>query len=320
MFKINDFFLILLFTILVVLIFLNFKKDSFENQEKIPKNIYVKLLWGICNRLRTIRKLYAYCLDNNINLYIIDNKTYNDTEKNAFPISIKELLINIPINIISENEIPKNVNNLINKDNGCECKQPHLKDKYTDNVLLHCCDYLNDKYNNDNRFYKLMEKNITLPNNIKLMIDKIKNNKAIGVHIRQGSVFDYYQKNFFGDKPSKENDEPYFCCFEDSSKNLSYCPKNVVSIEKFINKMNEFPKDKMFYICSDRTGCVLKLLQIFKDRLLYNPIIVHKKEIDIMPDFYDWYCLQFCSEIITTWQSSYSGEASILNNIKRINA
>lgn len=107
MFKINNYILILLLTILVVLIFLNFRKDPFENQEKIPKNIYVKLLWGICNRLRTIRKLYAYCLDNNINLYIIDNKTYNDTEKNAFPISIKELLVDIPINIISDNEIPK---------------------------------------------------------------------------------------------------------------------------------------------------------------------------------------------------------------------
>ena len=308
--------LILFIVIVTLVIFIN--KDLFTNNYSNIKNIYVKLNWGILNRLRTIRKLYSFCLDNNINLYIIDNLSYVDTEKNSFPISIKEFLNELPLNFINYNNLPKNIKNISNNKK-CECEYNNIINKNEDTILISCCDFIHKKYEKDNRFYKLIQKNINIPNHIHETIKIIIKKKAIGVHIRQGSVYDYYQNNFFGSKVNYNDKEPYFCCFKESNKNLSYCPSNVVKLENFISEMNTYPKNTYFYVCSDRTGCILNLLQDFKDRIIYNPIYVHKKEIDVKTDFYDWYCLQFCSKLITTWQSSYSQEASLLYNLKKKN-
>jgi len=318
----NKYFAVLLIIILAILIccFLFYKHEISENLglfKNLPKDIYVKLNWGICNRLRTIRKLYAFCLENKINLHIIDNLTYNDSTRNAFPISIRQLLHNVPINIISNVNIPKDVK-VLNNGSMCECSYAYLNNKFSDKVLISCCDFIHEKYDKDNQFYKLMEKYIKLPDNIVKKINEIKQKKAIGVHIRQASVFDYHHENFFGDSPEKNDEEPHHCCFVDKTKNLSYCPKKAVPIDHFIKKMNTYPKDQKFYVCSDRTGCILILVQKFQDRIISNPIYLHKKETNIMVDFYDWWCLQYCSTIITTWQSSYSREASILNNSKKI--
>ena len=306
---------IVFIVIMSLVIFSN--TDLFTDNYSNIKNIYVKLNWGILNRLRTIRKLYAFCLDNNINLYIIDNLSYVDTEKNSFPISIKEFLNEIPLNFINLNDLPTTIKKISNNKK-CECEYNSIK-KNDGTILISCCDFIHEKYEKDNRFYKLIQKNINIPEHIRETIKIIIKKKAVGVHIRQGSVFDYYQNNFFGSKTNYYDKEPYFCCFKETNKNLSYCPNNVVKLENFISEMNTYPKNTYFYVCSDRTGCILNLLQDFKDKIIYNPIYVHKKEIDVKTDFYDWYCLQFCTKLITTWQSSYSQEASLLYNLKKKN-
>jgi len=307
---------ITLFILFIYIIIRKYNNYVFFTNLSNTKKIYVEATWGLCNRLRTFRTLYGFCLDNRIDLYIIDT----DDSEDAFPISYKKVLPGVPLNIIAKNDIPKNIQNIINTkpNKSCTIEYKYLDTNNKDIIYLKCCEFSHDKYKSDNRFYKLIEDNIILPKNILDIKNKIIKENAIGIHIRQGSVFDYYKNNFFGYKHNLKDKEPYFCCYEDKSKNLSYCPDNIKPLEKYIKKINELPKETYFYATSDRTGCLLSLKQILKEKLILNHIYLHEKHINIIKDFYDWYCLQFCSKIITSSHSSYSHECTILNNIKKI--
>ena len=152
---------------------------------------------------------------------------------------------------------------------------------------------------------------------------KIKSNRSnvIGVHIRQGNVNDWHRGYFYGDEwnniSTKEPESsPHFCCFEDSSKNLSACPSNIQHIEQYVTKMRTYPKNTSFFVCSDRIGCLVYLHQIFPNRIIMNEAIIEGKDVDTKRGFDDFICLGACSEIITSKVSSFSDEAKIIRNIK----
>jgi len=63
---------------------------------------------------------------------------------------------------------------------------------------------------------------------------------------------------------------PQFCCFNDESKNCSAPPSNIEYIDAYINKTNTYPVDTIFFVCSDQTGCLLYLHQMFPNRMMLS--------------------------------------------------
>tara|TARA_Y100000389_G_C17023409_1_gene299938 strand:- start:28 stop:495 length:468 start_codon:yes stop_codon:yes gene_type:complete len=142
---------------------------------------------------------------------------------------------------------------------------------------------------------------------------------AIGVHVRQGNVNDWERGFFFNDewKDISKRDPtsaPLMCCFKDETKNLSACTSNVTHLERYIEKMNEFP-NAVFFVCSDRPGCLLYLYQKFPNRILSNPPSVEKATIDTDSGMKDFICLSKCTTILCSKLSTFCNEASRINSI-----
>jgi hypothetical protein len=134
---------------------------------------------------------------------------------------------------------------------------------------------------------------------------------VVGVHIRQGNISDYHQKYFFGEweHDGNDNDLPLMCCYEDTSKNLSSCSRQVVGIERYLDAMRNEPEHARFFVCSDRPGCILAVEQAFPGKLIYNSITIDH-DVDFVRGFCDWWCLANCKKMLLSSASSFSIEAA----------
>jgi hypothetical protein len=73
----------------------------------------------------------------------------------------------------------------------------------------------------------------------------------------------------------------------------------------------------LFFICTDRPGCLLVLEQEFPRKIVHNGI--HAKfNIDTISSFCDWYCLSQCNELILSGISSFSGEAMKIKDLDHV--
>lgn len=275
----------------------NYTIETIENKilyNKENKTIYLTPIWGMCNQLRTLRKYYADSIDNNYNIILFKD----DSTDYTFDFS---KIKGIPFKIITS--LPPNIKHNLNPGK-CECESDHNKD----NTYYNCCDLWNDKYNNDNRFY-----NIILPSVNHDLGNHIKNNNVIGVHIRQGTEYDYNKQYFFSHW-QQDNKDVNMCCYDNDEAS---CAPAAANLQLFINEMSKGKYNKYeFFICTDRNNCIKQLLSHYKfyDKLLYNDIDAFNED----KDFIDFYCLSQCNKIICASYSSFSKEASVVNNTELI--
>tara|TARA_Y100000389_G_C17470688_1_gene530392 strand:+ start:2471 stop:3430 length:960 start_codon:yes stop_codon:yes gene_type:complete len=283
--------------------------------------MFIKPMWGIGNRLRTIRKLIPVAKYTNRRIILIeheDDGLQKITMKKLFGIPFLHIPMYLFILIYSRTCVTIKYN--------VECTLKYDIQEIVDksvgrNVLMIGCEVNINKINMEDRsLYDIW--NPYKDNNTNTLINQIKshNGKVIGVHIRQGNINDWERGYFFseewrGIKDKEPESAPHFCCYEDKSKNLSACTSNVQGLEGFIREMKKYPKDVKFFICSDRTGCMLHLYQLFPQRIISNSVDIETPKLDIYKGMQDFLALSECDEIIVTNVSSFSKEASMIRNI-----
>jgi hypothetical protein len=191
--------------------------------------------------------------------------------------------------------------------------ESHKETKY---VAIKSCEIVVPNFTVQNLFYKIIQPTSETYQRMSSVMTEIgrNHNNVVGVHIRQGNIPDYRQQYFFGDWKNDGNDLPLFCCFDDKSKNMSSCRNEAIGLEKFIVEMEKEPAHIKFFICSDRPGCILSLEKKFPKRLLYNRISIDH-DVNYIDGFCDWWCLAHCGKMLLSGPSSFSVEATKVNNV-----
>jgi hypothetical protein len=290
-------------------------------KERMLPTLYVYPLWGIGNRLRTVRVCYNIAQQSGHAIVIVDHID------EGFDHPSLTALAGLPFRHISEKSFKRmNLPTLgYNEECTLRVSRENLDIFANRSFCIKACeiDIIGETHlNESNTLYKHVKFN--LPFEYHSMFASIRNNpKVIGVHIRQGSVNDWSRGYFFGDewkdiKIKKPETSPQFCCFDDASKNLSACASNVVAVDKYINRMKQFASDTIFFICADRTGCLLYLHQLFPGRVIMLPLSLETEKVSSQRGMADFYGLSLCSTILISRLSSFSNEASRVNNSRLI--
>ena len=305
---------ILLFIVMALVYFVGTKKNNV---------LYVWPLWGIGNRLRTLRVCFAISKYMKKEMVIIEHEDegFKGSISKIFGLPFKTVSLKYFLTVISPlQNVP-----VVNYTEQCANRLSYdiLSKHKNTSVCFKGCEIRFDSDNlnfvNDRSLYSYIH--FTPPTvSIDKVLHEIRTKSAIGVHIRQGNVNDWERGFFFNDEwrgISKKEPEsaPLMCCFEDKSKNLSACTSNVTYLERYIKKMKTFPNDTTFFICSDRPGCMLYLHQLFPNRIISNSLAIETKLIDTMRGVYDFYCLSQCTKIIATDVSTFCDEARRIGNI-----
>jgi hypothetical protein len=286
-------------------------------KERMLPTLYVYPLWGIGNRLRTVRVCYNIAQQSGHAIVIVDHID------EGFDHPSLTALAGLPFRHISEKSFKRmNLPTLgYNEECTLRVSRENLDIFANRSFCIKACeiDIIGETHlNESNTLYKHVKFN--LPFEYHSMFASIRNNpKVIGVHIRQGNVNDWSRGYFFNDewKDKQLNDpdtSPQFCCFEDASKNLSACTSNVVAVDKYINRMKQFASDTVFFVCADRTGCLLYLHQMFPKRIIMLPLSLETEKVNSQRGMADFYGLSLCPTIMVARLSSFSNEASRVNN------
>tara|TARA_Y100000996_G_C22535895_1_gene648266 strand:- start:984 stop:2036 length:1053 start_codon:yes stop_codon:yes gene_type:complete len=328
------FSIILIIFIIVCFIFRNKKQITQPNKNIsiFDKNnlLILKPMWGVGNRLRTIRKGYALCKYLGRELIIVERKDEgfdHDSMKELFGIEDIIFLTNQEFKLFQRDKEKKGLFQKVRRDENICNTNVNMDivkklNENKDNVLyFKSCGLHFDKQ------YDYIYKNYSFYNEVKSFLTKNTesiqshfninpNTKVVGIHIRQGSISDYIKGNFFGKWDNSDKTlKPFFPQFKDKSKNLSAYHPKAPPIEYFINIMNQYDTSVKFFICSDRTGVLLYLHQLYPDRILMNPLIIQNDLPNSLYGFKDFLMLSKCDEIIATGVGSFSTEAYKIRNI-----
>lgn len=284
--------------------------DDSESSNDNTKYIVVDAEWGMCNRLRTYNTVYEMAMRVQRQMIIV-----NDTDQyKEFFGGDWEMLINVPVPMVKKSFLDgKDMKKLgtPNEDCGVTLSIEELAKETDKYVLIRSCEVVVGDLDIKNEFYHLMRPSRQVQDVIKDPLERIRRDKCVGVHIRQGNISDYNYGYFFGKWDNSAKQNPLMCCFADTNKNLSACPENVIVIERFVEAMRAEPETTSFFVCTDRPGCMLWLEQAFPKRIVYNKIQV-EYDVDHFLAFCDWYCLAHCHKMILTGPSSFSTEAAKL--------
>ena len=214
--------------------------------------MYVFPLWGIGNRLRTLRVCYNIAQQSGHAIVIVDNID------EGFDHPSLTALAGLPFCHISRKSFERMNLPMLTHNDSCILRIPRTDlDIYANRsfCIQGCAVEITDEthLNESNTMYKLLKFN--LPPEYHSMFASIRNNpKVIGVHIRQGSVNDWSRGYFFNENEWKDiqnlkpETSPQFCCFEEASINLSACTSSVVAVDKYINRMKQFASDTVFFV------------------------------------------------------------------------
>jgi hypothetical protein len=184
------------------------------------------------------------------------------------------------------------------------------------NILVHCCGLTVPGLVGVDTFYRSLRPSpriMELAGPVLRRFDEARdrNKEVVGVHIRQGSIEDYHTGLFFGAWPNDGKHPPTLCCFEDHTKNVSSCAPSSSGIERFVRAMHAHTNDTVFFVCTDRPGCVLFLEQEFPGRLVYSASALRvESDVDLFGAFCDFHCLAQCDRLILSEVSSFSREAA----------
>ena len=293
-----------------------------DNAKGRKKRLFVRAMWGLANHLRTYNVAYELSLELNRQMIIVNHRDYE-----FYQVDFNDFahLDGIEIQTINEIELKSMMSKSAkvisyNVPNDCTLKLSESEwdalDRYDDIVLVVCGIIEFDNLKINNVFYNALRPTPIVMNMMENVLDRMADYKAlgksvVGVHIRQGSIQDYYTGYFFGSWENSEKKPPTMCCFDNESKNLSSCPDSASGIERFVSHMKKQSKKTVFFVCSDRPGCILYLEQEFPGRIIYNPQTALRVEtkVDTLGAFCDWYCLSRCDHLILTGVSSFSTEA-----------
>lgn len=147
---------------------------------------------------------------------------------------------------------------------------------------------------------------------------------TIGVHIRHGTPLDYKRNYFFGPWPEHLGNDPerthvpQACCWADAAKSTDSCPDKFSPMEAFVQAMRKAPKDATFFVCSDRPGCLDVLREEFgSDRVVMSdPAVVGARDsTDNLGALVEWYCLSQCDRILMSLSSSFGREAAFVRGV-----
>lgn len=305
------------FKMLIFIVFIVFIRNCMRMKRK--PILYVWPLWGIGNRLRTVRICHNIACRLGHELIVIEHFDDGFDE----PSLVK--LLNLPFRSIHLSKF-KHLSNvpLLEYNDQCTLKiTTDELDKYKGkSFCIKACEInvQNDNsLNEDNSLYNHVKFNIRSEDAAALSTI-FSGRNLVGVHIRQGNVNDWSRGYFFNEewrniREREPNSSPQFCCFKDSSKNLSACTSNVTSVELFVQRMKEFPPDTEFFVCADRTGCLLYLHQMFPNRIHMLPIAMQTDKVNTKMGLADFYGLTMCSSVIVSKVSSFADEARRVNNI-----
>jgi hypothetical protein len=292
----------------------------YQSLRKDEKVLYVEAVWGLGNRLRTFNIAYELAKKLDLHMVIVMEDTFDERIFDAYP---NDLFVEPDIGIVKKSSLT-NVDYYkieYNVEGDCSLKYSYAdflaaRRKNT-NLYIYCCGLRIPDLTIENIFYKQLKPTYKVMQRIEPTLNKFVGKTVVGVHIRQGSIGDYYYGNFFGDWDNKDDKPPTMCCYKDKTKNLSTCPESAPHLERFIDAMKKETSADYFFICSDRPGCLLVLEQEFPQRLLYNNLSI-TYNIDSFNAFCDWYCLSQCSKLILTGISSFSGEALKVKNSSHV--
>jgi hypothetical protein len=282
--------------------------------------LYVEANWGLGNRLRTYSVAYelAHRLNRKMVIVIEDN-----WDKRIYDAHPNDLFSEPDIRVIKKAALMGVVYHqlIYNVPNDCSIEKSLADftalDRHT-NLLIYCCGLRVPGLEVGNIFYKQIKPSNTVMTRISPILMQFVGKKVVGVHIRQGSIGDYYYGNYYGKWDNAENKPPTLCCWKDATKNVSACPDAATPLDGFIEAMKRETNVDLFFICSDRPGCMLALEQEFPKKLVYNNMSVNY-EIDTVSAFCDWYCLSQCDKLILASNlSSFSGEAIKVKNTEHV--
>jgi hypothetical protein len=283
------------------------KKSAMTTQ----KTLYLRTMWGLANRLRTMRIAYDATQKLGWRLVVVhvNDKGYDGASpEDLFVVPGIEYARAIPS---GTKVIMYNVKNDCSLDMSLEKIEAKARDRAA--IAIHSCG-LKIAGVPDERPCAMYDVMRPTPKVLKACNATLAALAAtahpVGVHIRQGSVPDFKLGYFFGKwDNSDQSVMPVGCCINDAKEKVP-CPENAPVADRFVAKMRAMPDDAVFFVCSDRPGCIEYLEDLFPGRIATNPW-VETFENDAFGAFCDWYCLTKCSTLILSGTSSFSREAEM---------
>ncbi len=292
-----------------------------SNRPSGTGRLFVRGMWGLANHLRTYNTAYDLAQELGRKLVIVNNRDFA-----FYQVDFADYAVlkgdGLDVQFISADELDNtlSVSHKVVIYNQQDCTMYNSPSEWDDinhhdDIVINACGLIPyDGLPITDRFYKALMPNDKVISMIKPVMDRIiqcraNDQRVVGVHIRQGSIKDYETGYFFGPWENSQKHAPAMCCFEDTIKNVCACPKAAPGIEGFQRAMKNH-KDAVFFICSDRPGCVLYLEQEYSGKLIFNPNALRiEHDVDTVSAFCDWYCLSQCDHLILTGVSSFSTEA-----------
>ena len=282
--------------------------------------IFLKPLWGIGNRLRTIRKAYALAKQTGRELIILEHVD------DGLSVSMRKLfgvrVGHMPFIVFKWLYSRRCVHFKYNTQCTLALDVREFEKVRGKNIFIEACEMnIHGVDMNDRSIYTSWSP--YRDSKTEQLVNRIKSAKAkvVGVHVRQGNVNDWARGYFFNEewrdiRKREPESSPHFCCYESKEKNLSSCTSNVQGLEGYIRKMKEYPDDTIFYVSGDRVGCVIHLHQLFPNRVISNDVEMETEHLDIYKSVQDFLSLSECDEIIVSNISSFSDEARRIRDIR----
>lgn len=271
--------------------------------------IYIQPIWGLGNRIRTLRHTYELGRLTGRDVVLVDGPDdtfFSGSLKEHLHLDMESIRYEDFFNIEFEKEIPASRTS--------KCEITVSIDEITSvkgNIYISgACHVFCKEHDLDTNHMWSMHKFYKPQTDI------------VGIHIRQGSLTDYAYKNFFGEwntEESRKGGEPYYCCFENKNNNFSSCPSNIQNFEAFEHIMRNYPSSQKFIVVSDRPGCVIEMHKRFPGQIMEQTIRIGR-ETDMESTCNDWINLATCKEIIISNISSFSYEASRVYNAIMVKA
>lgn len=273
--------------------------------------LYVRAIWGIGNRLRTLRVAYDLARELGRPLVLVD-------ELDEFCSLRLSDLLHLPVARVLTHRrlVPRCAVRLrYNTPAGCGLQLPlDAFRAIPGDILIEACHLRVDGLADSSAFYRHVRPKQRLRDALAPLSARLQD--CVGVHIRQGSIADYRKGNFFGAWDNSSRKDPVGCCVA-GSETPSLCPSSAPKLDVFVDGMRRYPGDTAFFVASDRPGCIQRLHAEFPGRILHLPVRV-ERELDTFRGMCDFLALSACRELLVTRVSSFSDEAAAVRGIPRV--
>lgn len=265
--------------------------------------VYVQPMWGIGNRLRTIRVAYDLAKELHVPLILVERK---DTFLSK---SIQELM-HLPVaRTVRRWQVPFCVTH-VRTPRSCVTTRPLDAFKASAGpFLITSCGLEVPGLADSGEFYKHVR---ILPDVLRLLapLEHVLSS-SVGVHIRQGTPTDYKKGYFFGAWPNHHKTPPTECC-EAATSHTHLCPDAACPLEKYVDAMRAYPATTTFFVAGDRPGCIRTLKRLFPGQIVHFPTD-DELNLDSRLGLRDFVALSRCRELLVSRVSSFAHEAAQVN-------